>query len=75
MSIGHRQIEGAAVGILSDATLAAPSPGKTIGEAWLQAFGDWTKVIVGLVLPLLLGAALLEVFVTPKLVPLIFGGR
>ena len=26
MSIGHRQIEGAAVGILSDATLAAPSP-------------------------------------------------
>jgi len=56
-------------------TLAAPSPGKTIGEAWLQAFGDWTKVIVGLVLPLLLGAALLEVFVTPKLVPLIFGGR
>ncbi|HEY5573703.1 MAG TPA: stage II sporulation protein M [Anaerolineales bacterium] len=56
-------------------TLAAPSPGKTIGEAWLQAFGDWTKVIVGLVLPLLFGAALLEVFVTPKLVPLIFGGR
>jgi uncharacterized membrane protein SpoIIM required for sporulation len=55
-------------------TLAAPSPGKTIGEAWLQALGDWTKVIVGLVLPLLLGAALLEVFVTPKLIPLIFGG-
>jgi uncharacterized membrane protein SpoIIM required for sporulation len=55
-------------------TLAAPSPGKTIGEAWLQALGDWTKVIVGLVLPLLLGAALLEVFVTPNLVPLIFGG-
>lgn len=55
-------------------TLAAPIAGKTIGEAWLHALADWTKVMVGLVLPLLIGAALLEVFITPRFIPLFFGG-
>lgn len=50
------------------ATLAAPAAhGQTIGEAWLRSLADWTKMMVGLVLPLLLGAALIEVFVTPRL--------
>ncbi len=55
-------------------TLAAPSQGQTIGEAWLHALADWTRIFIGLVLPLLLGAAFLEVFVTPQMVPLAFGG-
>ncbi len=54
--------------------LAAPIPGKSIGEAWLGALADWAKVMLGFVVPLLIGAALLEVFVTPKLIPLVFGG-
>jgi uncharacterized membrane protein SpoIIM required for sporulation/ABC-type transport system involved in multi-copper enzyme maturation permease subunit len=66
-------LAGAAI-LRLGATLAAPSPGKSIGEAWLSALADWTKVTLGLVLPLFLGAALLEVFVTPRLIPLIFGG-
>lgn len=55
-------------------TLAAPIKDKTIGEAWLHALADWTKVMVGVVLPLLIGAALLEVFITPRFIPLVFGG-
>lgn len=66
-------IAGAAI-LRLGATLAAPARDQTIGEAWLAAFADWTRVMVALVLPLLLGAAFLEVFVTPRVVAYIFGG-
>ena len=66
-------IAGAAI-LRLGATLASPSPGKSIGEAWLGAAADWAKVMVGLVLPLLLGAAALEVLLTPKIVSWLFGG-
>jgi uncharacterized membrane protein SpoIIM required for sporulation len=55
-------------------TLAAPAHDCTIGEAWLHALADWAKIMVGLVVPLLLGAALIEVFVTPRLAILLLGG-
>lgn len=56
------------------ATIAAPAKGITIGEAWLHSFSDWTKIMVGLVIPLLLGAAVVEIFVTPRLAVLLLGG-
>ncbi len=56
------------------ATLAAPSQGETIGEAWLRSLADWAKIMLGLVIPLLLGAAILEVLVTPRLAIWMFGG-
>lgn len=56
------------------ATLATPSPGKTIGEAIVGGMADWAKVMVGLVLPLLLGAAVLEVLITPRIAFWILGG-
>jgi uncharacterized membrane protein SpoIIM required for sporulation/ABC-type transport system involved in multi-copper enzyme maturation permease subunit len=65
-------LAGAAI-VRLGATLASPSPGRTIGEALLAAMVDWAKVMVGLVVPLLLGAAILEVFVTPRIVSWIFG--
>jgi uncharacterized membrane protein SpoIIM required for sporulation/ABC-type transport system involved in multi-copper enzyme maturation permease subunit len=65
-------LSGAAILYLG-ARLAAPASGKTIGETWLVAMADWSRVMVGLVLPLLLGAALLEVLVTPRLAQLLFG--
>jgi len=55
-------------------TLAVPAPDRTIGEAWLHALADWAKIMVGLVIPLLMGAALIEVFVTPRLAILLLGG-
>jgi uncharacterized membrane protein SpoIIM required for sporulation/ABC-type transport system involved in multi-copper enzyme maturation permease subunit len=65
-------ITGAAV-LRLGATLAAPTPGKTIGEAWLSALADWFKIILVIVVPLLLGAAALEVWVTPHLALAILG--
>jgi uncharacterized membrane protein SpoIIM required for sporulation len=46
-------------------TLASPAQGKTIGEAWLIALARWAKIIIGLVIPLFLAAALVEVYITP----------
>jgi uncharacterized membrane protein SpoIIM required for sporulation len=59
-------LAGAAI-LRLGATFAAPAHGEAIGEAWLRSLADWARVMVGLVLPLLLGAALLEVFLTPRL--------
>ena len=76
----HGILEIPAIGLAGAAilrlggTLAAPGKGKTIGESWLHALADWTRVLVGLVLPLLLAAALLEVFVTPRVASIVFGG-
>lgn len=67
--------------ILSGATiirfgviLVTPGQDQTIGEAWLRSLADWVKIMIGLVLPLLLGAAILEVWVTPRLAVWILGG-
>ena len=54
------------------ATLSTPAPGRTISEALLTAFGDWTRIMVALVLPILLGAAVLEMFLTPQVVLYLF---
>jgi uncharacterized membrane protein SpoIIM required for sporulation len=59
-------ISGAAI-LRLGATFTTPSKGNSIGEAWLMALADWTKVMLVLVAPLLLGAAVLEVLVTPRL--------
>jgi uncharacterized membrane protein SpoIIM required for sporulation len=66
-------LAGAAI-LVMGATLATPARGQTIGEAWLRSLADWAKIMLGLVLPLLLGAALLEVFLTPRLIVLLLGG-
>lgn len=65
-------LAGAAI-LRLGATLAAPVKGHTIGEAWLHALADWGKVMIALVIPLLLGAAVIEVLVTPQLAILLLG--
>ena len=66
-------ITGAAL-LRLGAAMAAPAHGKTIGESWLVALADWAKIMVGLVAPLFLGAAFLEVFVTPRVAIWLLGG-
>lgn len=66
-------VAGAAI-LKLGATLAAPARRGTIGEAFLLAFTDWVKVMLLVVCPLLLGAAVLEVFLTPAVVVRFFGG-
>ncbi len=65
-------IIGAAI-LQLGAVLLAPAEGKTIGEAWLMALADCAKVFFGLVLPLLLAAAALEVLVTPHVAVTLLG--
>lgn len=55
----------------SGAVLAKPVQGKTTGEVWLEALADWAKVMVGVVIPLLLLAAVVEVWITPRVALLI----
>ncbi len=49
-------------------------PGQTIGEVWLAAAADVVKIGVGLVLPMLVLAALIEVVITPLVVQAALGG-
>jgi uncharacterized membrane protein SpoIIM required for sporulation/ABC-type transport system involved in multi-copper enzyme maturation permease subunit len=55
------------------ASLISPPPGKTVLDGWLMSLADWLKIFAGLVLPLLVGAAILEVFVTPAVVVAVLG--
>jgi uncharacterized membrane protein SpoIIM required for sporulation len=50
------------------AILATPTPGKTIGEVWISAIGEWTRVVLGIVIPLLFVGACVEVWITPRIV-------
>ncbi len=45
--------------------LLARPDGRTIGGLWLDSMGDWARVTVGIVLPLLLVAACIENYLTP----------
>lgn len=49
------------------AILAFPSPDKTIGEVWISSIAEWTKIMAGVVIPLLFIAAAVEAWVTPRL--------
>ncbi len=56
------------------ATTIAIPPGRSLGEVWLEAAADFCRVLLGLTLPLLVAAALLETLVTPAVVTWVWGG-
>jgi len=58
-------IAGAAI-LKIGATFTTPAPGYTITEAVLRSLGDWARVMLAVVTPLFLGAAVLEIFLTPQ---------
>jgi uncharacterized membrane protein SpoIIM required for sporulation len=53
--------------IHTGAILATPTPERTVGEVWITALAGWAKIMVGFVMPLLLIAACIEAWVTPRL--------
>ncbi len=63
-------LAGAAV-LQMGAILSTPTPGKTIGEVWLVCLADWAKIMVGIVLPLLFFAAVVEAWITPQVALLV----
>ena len=54
------------------AQLVTPQGDKSLGEMLLVSLADWFKIFVGLVLPMLAIAALIEIYVTPLLIKLAF---
>jgi uncharacterized membrane protein SpoIIM required for sporulation/ABC-type transport system involved in multi-copper enzyme maturation permease subunit len=54
------------------ALLVTPQPDKSLGEILLISLADWSRVFVGIVLPLLAIAAVVEIYVTPLLIKLAF---
>lgn len=56
------------------AVLATPAEGKTIGEAWLFTLADFVRTLLVWVIPLLILAALAEVFLTPRAVMWMLSG-
>ena len=56
---------GSAAVLYLGVAIVTPQVGKSMGEAILELLADWTKIFVGLVVPMLAVAALIEAYVTP----------
>ena len=54
------------------AQLVTPQPDKSLGETLLISLADWFRVFIGIVLPFLAIAALIEIYITPDLIKLAF---
>ncbi|HEX2620493.1 MAG TPA: stage II sporulation protein M, partial [Phototrophicaceae bacterium] len=67
-------ILAAAISLKLGAVITRPPEGMTVGQAWQMTLGDTLKILVGLVIPGLVVAAMLEAFVTPHIVVAVLGG-
>lgn len=54
------------------AQLVTPQTEKSLGEVLLLSLADWFRVFIGIVLPLLAIAAVIEVYITPLILKLAF---
>lgn len=64
---------GSAVVLYIGAALVTPQNGKSMGEVVIELMADWTKIFVGLVVPLLAIAALVEAYITPGILLRVMG--
>jgi len=58
---------GSAVALYMGAVIVTPQTGKSMGEVIIELLADWTKIFLGVVIPLLAVAAVIEAYVTPGL--------
>lgn len=58
---------GSAAMLYMGVAIVTPQTGKSMGEVILELLADWTKIFIGLVVPLLVVAALIEAYITPSL--------
>jgi uncharacterized membrane protein SpoIIM required for sporulation/ABC-type transport system involved in multi-copper enzyme maturation permease subunit len=49
------------------AVLVTPQLGKSMGQITLELLADWAKIFIGLVIPLLAIAAVIEAYITPTI--------
>lgn len=64
---------GSAVVLYIGAALVTPQNGKSMGEVIIELMADWAKIFVGLVVPLLAIAALVEAYITPNILLRVMG--
>lgn len=64
---------GSAVVLYIGAVIVTPQNGKSMGEVIISLMADWAKIFVGLVIPLLAIAALIEAYVTPGILLRVMG--
>jgi uncharacterized membrane protein SpoIIM required for sporulation/ABC-type transport system involved in multi-copper enzyme maturation permease subunit len=62
-----------AAGLKWHATALSPPPERSVGESWLLAAADFGRVMIALVIPLLIIAAFVEAYLTPKVVLWVYG--
>jgi uncharacterized membrane protein SpoIIM required for sporulation/ABC-type transport system involved in multi-copper enzyme maturation permease subunit len=65
-------LSGAAI-LRVGATLVIPHQRQTIGEGLVSSIADWAKITLAVVIPLFLGAAILEVFFSPQILVKLLG--
>ncbi|MCK7516598.1 MAG: stage II sporulation protein M [Ignavibacteriales bacterium] len=58
---------GSAVALYMGASIVTPQTGKSMGEVIIELLADWVKIFLGVVVPLLAVAAVIEAYVTPGL--------
>ncbi len=58
---------GCAVVLYMGVSIVTPQTGRSMGEVILELLADWTKIFIGLVMPLLAIAAMIEAYITPAL--------
>ena len=64
---------GSAVVLYIGAVFVTPQTGKSMGEVIVEMLADWAKIFVGVVVPLLAVAALIEAYVTPEILLRVMG--
>ena len=64
---------GSAVVLYIGAALVTPQNGRSMGEVIIELMADWAKIFVGLVVPLLAVAALVEAYITPGILLRVIG--
>jgi uncharacterized membrane protein SpoIIM required for sporulation/ABC-type transport system involved in multi-copper enzyme maturation permease subunit len=64
---------GSAVVLYIGAALVTPQNGKSMGEVVIELMADWAKIFIGLVIPLLGIAALIEAYITPSILLRVLG--
>ena len=58
---------GSAVVLYMGVAIVTPQTGKSMGEVILELLADWLKIFLGVVVPLLAVAAVIEAYITPGL--------
>ena len=48
--------------------LVTPDPSRTMSQVLIESIANWSRIFVGLAIPLLIIAALVETYITPQLI-------